>query len=66
MIGFRRIRETKSGGAKEAEDKIGFLEGKIEIEQEVGDSITKLFNQLYGALSFFRVRILNFNIQGFF
>lgn len=53
MVGFRRIRETKSGGAKEAEDKIGFLEGKIEIEQKVGDSITKLFNTNCTAHSLF-------------
>lgn len=53
MVGFRRIREAKSGGAKEAEDKIGFLEGKIEIEQKVGDSITNLFNTNCTAHSLF-------------
>lgn len=42
MHGFRRIREARTSGAKEAEDKIGFAEGKIEIEQKAADSIRKL------------------------
>lgn len=39
-VGFRRIRDTRSGGAEEAEDRIGFVtEGKIEIDEKVGVSI---------------------------
>lgn len=50
MQGFRRIRGTKQsegGEAKECEDKTELPEGKIEIEQKVGDSIKLFFHTLF-------------------
>lgn len=55
MQGFRPIRGTKQSGggeAKECEDKTELPEGKIEIEQKVGDSIKVYSHALSSGYEF--------------